>query len=186
MPGHVRQVGFAPIPATYSRLPHDDELYVMRAFAKHASHCTQCGHPYDVHLKGKTLCTKGHKRALDVAQYVFSKAGHAFSVVDLDANKRMEVEIPSDCAAVRELLKAVEHGLRLREAKPIISYDENYYVAPRRSLEHDPQYREQPRSYLSSRHQRNGRPSSHRQPTIYYTVGSKGTLPVSRKDNYWP
>ena len=196
MPGRVRQVGFAPIPATYSRLPYDDEAYVMRAFAKHTSHCAQCAHPYEVHRKGKTLCSKGHQRALDVAQYVFTKAGHAFSVVDLEANKRIQVEIPSDCASVRELLKAMESGLRLRQPKPSISYDKNYYVAPRRNLEHDLEYRE-PRGprYVSTaeyetivprstKHQRNDQVSNNRRSTLY-TVGSRGALPVPSMNDDW-
>ena len=107
-------VSFTPIPATYSRLPHDDELYVMKAFARHCSHCPQCARPYEVHRRGGTLCSKGHARALDVAQYVFSRGSQAFSVVDLDGNRRVQMEIPADCSAVRELLKAMERGLRLR------------------------------------------------------------------------
>ena len=127
----MARVGFAPIPATYSRLPHDDELYVMKAFARHASHCSACVHPYDVHLKGGSLCSKGHQRALDVAQYVFNKAGQTFSVVDLEGNRRVQMEIPADCAVVRELLKAMERGLRLRRKLPATSYDETYHVPPR-------------------------------------------------------
>ena len=126
-----RQVGFAPIPVTYSRLPHDDELYVMKAFARHASHCSSCAHPYEVHRKGGSFCSKGHQRALDVTQYVLNKAGQSFSVVDLDGNRRVQMEIPADCAVIRELLKALERGLRLRRKVPITSYDETYHVAPR-------------------------------------------------------
>ncbi|KAL6714268.1 hypothetical protein ACLMJK_007691 [Lecanora helva] len=126
-----RQVGFAPIPVTYSRLPHDDELYVMKRFARHASQCSTCAHPYDVHRKGGSLCSKGHSRALDVTQYVFNKAGQAFSVVDLDGNHRVQMEIPADCSVVRELLKALERGLRLRRKVQPISYDENYPIPPR-------------------------------------------------------
>ena len=137
-----RQVGFAPIPVTYSRLPRDDELYVMKAFARHASHCSACAHPYDVHRKGGSLCSKGHARALDVAQYVFTKAGQAFSVVDLNGNQRVQMEIPADCIVVRELLKAMERGLRLRRKVQPISYDENYPIPPR-IIHHDRPLREE-------------------------------------------
>ena len=126
-----RQVDFAPIPATYSRLPYDDELYVMKAFTRHASHCSTCAHPYDVHRKGGSLCSKGHQRALDVAQYVFNKAGQTFSVVDLDGNRRVQMEIPADCAVVRELLKAMERGLRIRRKVSVTSCDETYHISPR-------------------------------------------------------
>lgn len=141
-----RQVGFAPIPATYSRLPHDDELYVLKAFARHASHCPVCAHPYDVHRKGGTLCSKGHARALDVAQYVFTKAGQAFSVVDLDGNRRVQMEIPADCGAVRELLKAMERGLRLRRKIQPVSYDKTYPIPPRIIQSNPPPREKEPRT----------------------------------------
>lgn len=128
MPFIRRQVGFDPIP-DYSRLPHDDEAYVMKAFARHAAHCNTCAHPYEVHKQGGTLCTKGHQRALDVAKYLYSKGDRTFSIVDLESNIRTRVEIPAGCDAVRGLLKAMERGLALRRR---VSYDENYYVAPRR------------------------------------------------------
>ena len=62
---------------------------------------------------------------------MIAKEGKHHSVIDLEGNKRVEIEIPPDCGAVRELLKALERGLRLRRNKPIISYDETYPVAPR-------------------------------------------------------
>ncbi|KAI4138189.1 MAG: hypothetical protein LQ340_008067, partial [Diploschistes diacapsis] len=83
----------------YSRLPQDDELYVIRAFARHASKCRSCSDPYETYREGGTLCPKGHQRALDVAQYVYGKAGQAYSVVDSERNQRVQVEIPSECPA---------------------------------------------------------------------------------------
>lgn len=131
MPYFSRHVGFNPVPA-YSRLPHDDEMYVMEAFAHHASHCSKCANPYEVHRRGETLCSKGHRRARLVAQYLYSKDGQAFSQVDREGNRRIRVEIPAGCEAVRGLLKAMDRGLRLRRETPLPSYDETYYVAPRR------------------------------------------------------
>lgn len=104
----------------------------MKAFARHASHCSACAHPYEVHLRGGTLCAKGHLRAIDVANYLYNKGGQAFSKVDLEGNQRIHVEIPSGCEAARELLKAIERGLYLRRRTPTVSYDENYYVPPRK------------------------------------------------------
>lgn len=135
MPSAVRQVGFAPIPA-YSRLPRDDELYVMKAFARHASHCSACARPYEVHRQGGTLCSKGHQRALDVAQYIYYKGGQSFSAIDHDGNNRIQVEIPANCEAVRGLLKAMERGLRLRRKVQPTSYDEHYDI-PSRKLPSD-------------------------------------------------
>ncbi|MCJ1453717.1 hypothetical protein MMC28_004065 [Mycoblastus sanguinarius] len=219
MPSSTRQVGFAPVPATYSRLPHDDELFVMRAFARHCSHCAACAHPYEVHRQGRTLCSKGHQRAQDVAQYVFNKAGQSFSVVDLEGNRRVQLEIPADCAPVRELLKAMERGLRLRRrVAPLVSYDETYPVAPRipqstnrdQERPREPRYirkpsletSEPPKSYVTSRQQQqpssySGRGSLYEQDmkererrykqrqSTYYSVGSRGALPVPAKDDYY-
>ena len=145
MPSFSRQVDFDPAPA-YSRLPRDDEVYVIKAFARHASHCPTCAHPYDVHKRGGTLCSKGHQRALDVAQYLYNKSGLAYSLVDREGNKRVQVEIPAGCEAVRGLLKAMERGLRLRRRTPPVSYDETYYVPPRKvQPERNNQYSREPR-----------------------------------------
>jgi hypothetical protein len=132
MPSRVhRHVDFDPTP-DYSRLPYDDEIYVMKAFARHAAHCVVCADPYDVHRRHGTLCDKGHQRAVDVAKYLYHIGDEAFSLVDRQSNIRVRVEIPAGCEAVRGLLKAMERGLRLRRREPIVSYDENYYVPPRR------------------------------------------------------
>ncbi|KAA6413096.1 MAG: hypothetical protein FRX48_02840 [Lasallia pustulata] len=134
MPGRqipTRRVNFASHDLV-SRLPHDDEKCVMEAFARHASHCSICAHPYSVHLSGGTLCDKGHKRALDVAQYVYSIAGRACSVVDGgDGDRAVRIEIPAGCDAVRGLLMAMESGLRLRRAEKPQSFDRTYDVGPR-------------------------------------------------------
>ena len=131
LPTRARQAHFAPILATVSRLPRDDEAFVMRRFAKHASHCADCAHPYMVHKTGRTLCPKGHQHAIQVTEYVISKDGKPHSVIDMEGNKIVEIEIPPECGAVRELLKALERGLRLRRNAPVISYDETYLVRPR-------------------------------------------------------
>ena len=115
------QEKFDPGLAVYSRLPHDDELYVMRAFARHSSHCVQCDHPLEVYRRGRTLCPKGHQRAVDLAQYLYNKEGCTYSVVDLEKNMRVQVEIPAGCELVRELLQAMDNGLRLHGRKTLNS-----------------------------------------------------------------
>lgn len=154
---HHRHVDFNLTP-DYSRPARDDEEYVMKAFNHHASRCSSCAHPYEVHRRGGTLCPKGHQRARDVAQYLYNKSGHAYSVVDREGNQRVQVEIPAGCDAVRGLLKAMERGLRLRKRDSATSYDKTYYVAPRTiQPERSYQYRE-PRlervEPLSSSHSR--------------------------------
>lgn len=130
MPSFQRQVGFAPSPI-YSRQPHDDEVYVMKAFAHHAYRCASCAQPYQVHLDGRTLCDQGHQLARDVAQYVYNKGGKAYSLVDREGSQLVQIEIPVGCEVVRDLLKAMERGLRLRRRAPAVSYDATYHVAPR-------------------------------------------------------
>ncbi len=115
-------------PSTHSRLPSHDELYVMEAFARHACHCLVCVHPYEVHRKGGSLCPEGHRRALDLAQYIFSKNGRAYSLADLDGNRLVEMEISNELVVVRELLKAMERGLRLRRKVRPVSFDETCKV----------------------------------------------------------
>ena len=130
MPSFQRQVAFSS-SNTVSRQPHDDELEAIRRFASHASHCRKCAHPYEVHVNGGTLCDRGHHYAQNVASYVYNKAGKAYSVMDRnDGLAPTQVEIPVNCGAVRELLKAMERGLRLRQT-PLISYDRTYPIAPR-------------------------------------------------------
>ena len=203
-----RQVGFAPITATYSRLPHDDELYVMKAFARHASHCSTCARPYEVYRKGGSLCSKGHQRARDVSQYVVNKAGQPFSVVDLEDDHRVQMEIPADCIVIRELLKALERGLRLRRKVPVTSQNESHRLPPRviqPTFEHrrpqEPRYVRKPMletavapSSRREKHSPSGRGSLYEadmkererrykpRPT-YYSVGSRGVLPVPAKDD---
>ena len=40
----------------------------------------------------------------------------------------MQIEIPFGCELVRSLLAAIEHGLRIRQPAPLISYDRTCYI----------------------------------------------------------
>ncbi len=132
MPSAVRQVGFAPSPI-YTRQPYQPELAAMHNFATHASHCQTCAHPFSTHLSGSTLCPKGHAHARAVASYVFNYAGQAYSTTDVEAGaQRVQIEIPVGCEVVRELLAAMERGLRLIAIEEkVVSYDRNYYIPAR-------------------------------------------------------
>lgn len=130
MPSLQRQVAFSG-HNTVSRQPHEVELEAFYRFASHASHCPQCANPYEVHLAGGTLCDRGHRYAQHVATYVYNKAGKAYSTMDRDDGLApTQMEIPVNYGAVRGLLMAMEHGLRVRKS-PVISYDRTYPVAPR-------------------------------------------------------
>ncbi|MCJ1245374.1 hypothetical protein MMC30_002578 [Trapelia coarctata] len=191
----------------YSRLPRDDEAYVMKKFAHHASHCASCANPYEVYRSGQTLCPKGHQYALDVAQYVYSKGGKHYSAVDRDGHQLVQIEIPANCDAVRSLLRAMERGLRIMKRAPTVSYDQTYYVPPRPVVIHrEPSPRrpkprletaeppawaiKRPRLETASGY--GGRGSLYEaelrdrakyyKPTVYYRVSAP---PVPPKDNYY-
>ncbi|MCJ1298948.1 hypothetical protein MMC08_001739 [Hypocenomyce scalaris] len=130
MRARTRQVNFGP--ATISRLPGDDEKYVMQEFARHASRCSACASPYSVHLAGGTLCPTGHQLAIDVAQYVYTQAGKAYSRTDRARGQQaVQIEIPASCQVVRGLLQAMDNGLRLRKATKERSFDRTYAVEAR-------------------------------------------------------
>jgi hypothetical protein len=149
MPGRV--VGFVLASNTICRPARDDEYYVMQRFAAHASHCPCCENPYRVYKTGGTLCERGHAYARDVAQYVYSVAGKAYSVIDRSAtDARVQIEIPAECDAIQGLLRAVDKGLKIRgrASRPIVTHDQTYHgsdyrrggyevieVAPRRHKE---------------------------------------------------
>ncbi|KAH8427938.1 uncharacterized protein LDX57_005641 [Aspergillus melleus] len=119
-----------------------DEEYVMTNFERHAGHCYQCADPLQVHREDRSLCDRGHQYALDVADYIYSKNGKAYSVVGRETNQPIMVRIPRNSVAVRGLLLAIEDGLRLHRrerqpvqtAAPVISYDRTYLVPPRRRI----------------------------------------------------
>ncbi|KAK2761650.1 hypothetical protein FQN54_001478 [Arachnomyces sp. PD_36] len=132
MPSIVRQVDFTPEP-TLSRVPRDDELFVMRAYAHHANHCSRCAAPYESHCQDVPLCEKGNRLAREIVKYLYLKGGKPFSVIDRQQYQRVQVEIPSGCEVIRDLLIAVERGLQFRHSTPLISYDPTYLVTERRS-----------------------------------------------------
>ena len=170
-----RSVDFAMSPA-YSRLPHDDELFVMKAFSRHASHCPSCARPNDTYRRGGTLCPRGHQRGLDVAQYLYNKTGRAFSIVERQAGQRVHVEIPSSCEAVRGLLKAMENGLYLRRRKisePVVDAygEERYFASPRRVYSEPTDHYEKEPRYI-------------RKPTLETTIEPPARAPTRAPSRY--
>jgi len=172
MPSLVRQVNFSPSPL-YSRLPRDDELYVMHTFASHAKRCSQCAHPIDTYLNHDSLCEKGIIKAKDVAQYVFARNGRAYSTIDSEGTQSMHIEIPAGCEPVRELLRALERGMQLKyravKHAPVVSQDRNYYVAPRPVREITPEPR-----YVTIEPSSNKKSHGHRREKVY--IPGRGSL----------
>lgn len=141
------RVGFATAVRSY-RPPRDDELSVMRTFARHASHCSKCADPYHVWKTDGELCDRGHSYARDVAKYIYSKGGRPHSVIDKESrNERNEIEVPVDCEVIRNLTRAFHQGLYLGSRKPVVSQDRSYLVSDRQP----PRERDQRRVYDSQR-----------------------------------
>ena len=62
----LHQVDFAPLSASHTRLPDDDELDLLKTYAHHRCHCSVCVKPYEIFSTGNKFCSKGHQRALAV------------------------------------------------------------------------------------------------------------------------
>ncbi|ETN39904.1 uncharacterized protein HMPREF1541_06130 [Cyphellophora europaea CBS 101466] len=129
----ARTVTFEQPQARGSRRLREDERAVCNSWSKHAAKCSHCRYPVDVWRKGGKLCDRGRMYAIDVAQYIYSKGGRPYSVIDKAAyGQRNEIEMPTEYAAVRELVRAFDKGLTLAsKSKPVISQDRDYYVQSR-------------------------------------------------------
>lgn len=173
MPGIARpKVHFASQDKV-CRPAREDERYVMERFAKHASHCSYCSRPYETYLADGYLCERGHSYAKDVAQYVYLKAGVLFSEVEQTSDRiPVQVEIPAKFEVVRELLQALNAGMR--KQKPVISYDKTYYVPKRRS--YSPEYYYEPDVYETEpmQHHESRRHRSEKKRVVY--VPGRGSL----------
>jgi hypothetical protein len=135
MPGRVVQ--FVPASNTICRPARDDERYVMRCFAAHTAHCSRCEDPCRVYMTDGTLCERGYGYARDVAQYVYSKDGKAYSVIDRSAtDARVQIEIPAKYDAIRGLLRVMGEVLKARgpALKPVVTHDRTYHVPDRGPL----------------------------------------------------
>ncbi|RAL06836.1 uncharacterized protein BO97DRAFT_278399 [Aspergillus homomorphus CBS 101889] len=137
MPHQVEEV---VEPVVLVRELEDDELYVLNSFENHAGHCSRCANPTKAREEDRSLCKRGHQYARDVAEYLRSKNGKIYSVVDLERNRSTLVKVPLKYTAARRLLLAIEDGLRVERkaavrnsAPPVISYDATYPVPPRRT-----------------------------------------------------
>ena len=152
----------------------------MNRFSKHASHCAQCIDP----VKSGALCDSGNKYAREVASYVYSKNGKAYSVIDRERrNEKIQIEVPANCAVIKKLCQAVDRGLTLKREKATIVVDnratqsrpvpresrENYEVVTVRPSG----FREERRRY-DGREKRSEKTGEKRKETIY--VKGRGSL----------
>jgi hypothetical protein len=121
----------------------DDESLVVTEFEDHANRCRHCANAVETLKDGRSLCDQGNARARTLTQYIYSRNGKYYSVVDAEAGKPTRVKLARDTYAVRNLFTALEQGLRLR-SKPVVmqtpvqapstgrSYDRTYPIPARR------------------------------------------------------
>ncbi|WEW58155.1 hypothetical protein PRK78_003622 [Emydomyces testavorans] len=101
-----------------SRPPCDDEFYVMERYAAHAAHCAPCAQPYTTIRSGKSLCPRGARHVNNMAQYVYSRDGKAYSVLAKNSGHIHQIDIPPRFEAVTELMRAFGHGQKIKAARP--------------------------------------------------------------------
>lgn len=176
-------------PLVVVRELYDDEKLVVDDYERHASHCTLCSNPIQTHKDGRPLCTSGTTRARTLAKYIYSRNGKHYSTVDYESGKSTRVKLPRDTFAVRDLLTALEQGLRLRE-KPLVvqpvqpvSYDRTYPVVARRASGQT-----RPRSMSPDTYQIIERaPRLSRSPTsiMYRSPGGSPSRPTSSRGSLY-
>lgn len=103
---------------SFARTTGDDELYVMSRLSNHIRDCRNCGNPLDLLAKGQNLCARGTTHAIILGRYIYNKGGKAYSLVDRERGKTMQIEIPPDCKEIRDLMLALERGLVISSQMP--------------------------------------------------------------------
>lgn len=175
MPGfHRNKVNFGK--DSIRRPAREDERLVMECFAKHARHCVDCANPYDTYLNGGHLCDRGHSYAKDIAEYLYLKAGIMCSKFEHTSDYTpVQVEVPAKFEVVRDLLQALDAGLRKRKSTPVVSHDKTYYVPDRRSYPPDYYWEDYEVIEVEPRKQHEVRRSkSEKRRTVY--VPGRGSL----------
>jgi hypothetical protein len=173
----------------------DDESLVVTEFEEHAVRCRYCSNAVETLKDGRSLCEQGHAGAHTLKQYIYSRNGKYYSVVDAESGKSTRVKLPRDAYSVRNLLTAIEQGLRVR-SRPIItqtpaqapstgrSYDRTYPIPARRVS--GEQVR--PRSMSPETYQIIERtPRSSRSPTsiMYRSPGGSPSRPSSSRGSLY-
>ncbi|KMU74264.1 hypothetical protein CISG_04613 [Coccidioides immitis RMSCC 3703] len=66
---------------------------------------------------GQSLCARGARHVTNMAQYVYTHNGKAYSVAAKNRGLVHEIEIPANFEAVSELMRALEYGLKIKKAQ---------------------------------------------------------------------
>jgi len=176
-PATPPQVSFNHI-VSFCRPARDDEDFVMRSFASHASRCYRCADPYRTYKVNNTLCDRGHAYARDIRQYIYAETGQLFSVTDAQTGARVQVEVPAGYKAVRGLFKAINEGLKVEgisEAKegPVIQSQDTHHVRAKR----------RPKADMSKRPRRDQKETRHIEgrDETYQGKGRDGRQRASRR-----
>jgi hypothetical protein len=109
----------------------------MRCFAAHTAHYSRCEDPCRVYITDGTLCERSYGYARDITQYVYSKNGKTYSVIDRSAtDARVQIEIPAKYNAIRGLLRVISEVLKIRGPvlKSVVTHDRTYHVPDRGPL----------------------------------------------------
>ena len=100
-------------PAPTGRALLYDESVVLDKFFSHYNTCRDCNISPGKHLGHGpfSLCKRGTRYARDVCGYMYSKNGKIYSSIrHHGVHENLEVVLPADFDAVKELLSAVERG----------------------------------------------------------------------------
>ncbi|CAI7669446.1 unnamed protein product [Penicillium palitans] len=184
-------------PLAVVRDLYDDEKLVVDDFERHASHCRNCSHAVQTYKDGLALCESGNTRARTLRNYLYSQNGKHFSTVDFESGKSTRVKLPRDAFAARELLTALEQGMRIRDKAVVIqkpvqpvqptqssSYDRTYPVPARKVSGKQTR----PRSMSPESYQLVERaPRLSRSPTsiVYCSPGGSSSRPSSSRGSLY-
>jgi hypothetical protein len=117
--------------------------------------------------------------ARDVIQYIYSRDGKAYSVINREASDpRAQIEILPRCNAVRGLLRAVDNGLKVRSRKLrlVAACDWTYSTAERRRLPEKWDGCDMPEAAPQRREERKKSEGSERRQGTVYVPSGRGSL----------
>lgn len=115
-PSSPKVVNFGDV--SVSRQVTNEEHWSLYSFEFHASQCSSCADPYVRYKAGKKLCKEGDRLARDVTGVIYRRDGEAYSRTK-EEGKKVRIELPGGYDRTRELLRAVEKGVRHK--KPFIT-----------------------------------------------------------------
>jgi hypothetical protein len=118
-----RVVEFVPASNTIYRPARDDERYVMQHFTAHASYCPRC----EDRTASACRVTRCASEATPMPEILRNRStpnpvSFTRSADRNATDARVQIEIPARCDAIRELLKVVDQGLKVKgpASRPVV------------------------------------------------------------------